>query len=80
VISGKPSIGIYRRHSYSVDVFDELRLAGVYAARTLKGEKPGDLPIEQASKFILVINLKTAKAFGVTAPPTLLAIAGEVIE
>jgi putative ABC transport system substrate-binding protein len=85
--SGKPSVGTYpiwgRRGiliSYSVNVLDQLRLAGNYTARVLKGEKPGDLPIEQASKFILVINQKAAKALGITMPPTLLALADEVIE
>ncbi len=85
--SGKPGFGSYPEWgragllvSYSTDLVDGFRHAGIYAGKILNGAKPADLPIEQADKFTLVINLKTAKALGIVVPPTLLALADEVVD
>ena len=73
-------VGGLMSYSVTVTTLEQYRQAAAYVDRILKGAKPGDLPIQQAGKYTLVINLKTAKALGLTVPLPLLGLADEVIE
>ncbi len=85
--AGLPSLSLYRENveagglmSYGPDIVDIFRRAAGYIDQILRGSNPAEMPFQQPTKFDLAVNLKTAKALGLTVPPTLLALADDVIE